>query len=144
MAAGPGGLDRQLAAHALRHRLQRTDEPEEDLVDLLSPFQPEHGHRLRPGRAQPEPGGDAEIAAAAAPQGPEQIRILIRGRAHDAPVGEHHLGLFHRVAAQPAVAHGEADAAAEQEDARANPHAAPVCHCQPVAPVSAAAASRAR
>ena len=60
----------------------------------------------------------AEVAAAAA-QRPEQVGVLVRGGAHDPPVGEHDLGGQQRVDRQAVPAHQPADAAAEREPADA-------------------------
>ena len=66
-----------------------------------------------------EPGGDAEVAAAAADR-PEQVRVRARVDAQELAVGGHDLGREQRVDRQAVLAHEVADAAAERDAADAD------------------------
>jgi hypothetical protein len=73
---------------------------------------PGHHRRAEGMQRELERGDDAEIAATAS-QRPEQIRVLVRGRLHDAAIGGDHLGGQQVVDDEPVLAHEEADATAE-------------------------------
>ncbi len=73
---------------------------------------PRHHGRAEGMQSEPERGDDAEVAAAAS-QRPEQIRMVVGGRADDAALGDDHLGSQQIVDDEPVFAHEEADAAAE-------------------------------
>ncbi len=64
-----------------------------------------------------ERGDDAEVAPAAAPQGPEQVRVLVGGRDHRAAVGEDDPGRDDPVARHPELPGLPAQSAAAEEPA---------------------------
>ena len=65
-------------------------------------------------RLELEAGDDAEVAAAAA-QGPEEVGILRRARAHLLSVGEHDVDCTQRVDGEAVPPHEPADAAAQRQ-----------------------------
>ena len=72
----------------------------------------EHGRdRVRP---EGEAGDDPEVAAAA-PERPEEVRVLVGAGADDAAVGGDELEAADVVAGEPVLAHEPADAAAERQ-----------------------------
>ena len=77
---------------------------------------PAEDHRADRARLELEARDDAEVAAAAA-QGPEEVRVLLGGSPDLPALREHHLGGPQRVDRQAVVAHQPPDAATQGEAA---------------------------
>jgi hypothetical protein len=69
-------------------------------------------------QGEPERADDAEVPAAA-PQGPEEVGVIVGRRPDDVALGADHLGLHEVVDGEPVFAHEPADAAAQAEAADA-------------------------
>ncbi len=113
------GQEGEEAVELVGRRREEVPVPAQDVGGALQG--PEH----RPGvdgvdRVEPEEerGDDAEVAAAAA-QGPEEVRVLGRAGRHEPPVGQHDVGFEEVVDRQAAGAGQVAEAAAEGEAADA-------------------------
>ena len=70
-------------------------------------------------QAQPKPGGDAEVALAAADR-PEQVRLRVLARLDDLAVGGHHLGREQVVDRQPGLPSQEPDPTRQGDPADAD------------------------
>ena len=83
---------------------------------------PEHGSGHDDGtdrvQREPERADDAEVPAAA-PQGPEQVGVIVGRGPDDVALGGDHLGLHEVVDGEPVLAHQPADAATQAEAADA-------------------------
>jgi len=67
---------------------------------------------------EPERADDAEVSATA-PQGPEQVGVVVGRRPRDVAARGHHLGFHEVVDGEPVLAHEPADAAAQADAADA-------------------------